>query len=137
MGLGRHPARLLFVVCLLTVSAAPAVGNTLTRSLTFTTGQFVVNCTSSGEVCSPPKKLTFNLRRNSTLTSIVYTTAATHCSAVRLHVLKNGHQIAETGRLSPGMSTVRLGTRISLKQGVTTLGFQAQGFAGGCNAGHL
>jgi len=137
MGSLRHRACLLLLACLLTVSAAPATARTGTQTLTFTTGQFVVNCTSNGQRCSPPKKLTFRLGRHGTLTSIKYTTAATHCSAVVLRVLRNGRQIAKTGRLEAGQSTERLVTSIGLTRGVTTLSFQAQGFVGGCNTGYV
>jgi hypothetical protein len=121
----------------LAVLAAPAVGKSATRSLNFTTGSFVVNCTGSGELCSPAEKLTFSLPRPGTLSAIAYTTAATHCSAVLLHVLRNGHQVAKTGRLAAGQQTERLTTHIALPKGSTTLGFQAQGFVGGCNVGRV
>ncbi len=94
-------------------------------------------CTSSGELCRPPEKLAFTLPRPGTLTSIQYTTPATHCSAVLLHVLRNGHQIAQTGQLPTGQQTERLATHIPLPRGRTTLAFAAQGFVGGCNAGRV
>ena len=142
MGSLRPRARVVhfFLVCLLAVSAVSAaseIARTRTQTLTFTTGQFVVNCTSSGQRCSPKKKLTFRLRRNGTLTSIRYTAAVTHCSSTLLRVFRNGRQIAKTGRLEPGETSERLVTRIGLTRGVTTLRFQAQGFVGGCNAGYV
>ncbi len=121
-----------FVVC-----AVPALGKSRTPSRSFSTGSFVVTCTSGGELCSPPENLTFNLRRPGTITSITYTTAATHCSAVLLHVLRKGHQVAVTGRLATGQQTQRVVTHIRLPKGTTTLGFQAQGFVGGCNVGRV
>jgi hypothetical protein len=117
-------------------SAAPSrKGGTQTRS--FSTGSFAVYCTSSGQLCSPPEKLTFTLPRRGTLTSITYTTAATHCSSVLLHVLRNGHEVAKTGQLPSGQQTERLTTHIPLPKGATTLGFVAQGFIGGCNVGRV
>jgi len=130
----------LFLVGLLAVAAVstvPAIARTRTQTLTFTTGQFVVNCTSSGQRCSPAKKLTFRLGRSGTLTSIRYTTAATHCSSTLLRVFRNGRQIAKTGRLEPGETSERLATHVGLTKGVTTLRFQAQGFVGGCNVGYV
>ncbi len=121
----------------LVVCAVPALGKSGGPSRSFTTGSFAVYCTSSGELCSPPESLTFSLRRPGTLTSITYTTAATHCSAVALHVLRNGHQIAVTGQLAAGQQTQRLVTHVRLPKGMTTLGFQAQGFVGGCNVGRV
>lgn len=142
MGSLRLPARvvLFLSLCLLAVAAVAAMAaeaRTRTKTLTFTTGQFVVNCTSSGQRCSPAKKLTFRLGRRGTLTAIRYTAAATHCSSTLLRVFRNGRQIAKTGRLEPGETSERLVTRISLPRGVTTLGFQAQGFLGGCNTGYV
>ena len=144
MGSLRLRARVvLFVllVSLLAVSAASAVSavsaRTRTQTLTFTTGQFVVNCTSSGQRCSPKKKLSFTLGRNGTLSSIKYRAAATHCSSTLLRVFRKGRQIAKTGRLEPGETSERLVTHIALTKGVTTLRFQAQGFVGGCNTGYV
>ena len=128
------------LACLLAVSAISAMSanaRTRTLTLTFTTGQFVVNCTSSGQRCSPKKKLTFTLGRNGTLTSIKYTAAATHCSSALLRVFRKGRQIAKTGRLEPGETSERLVTHIGLAKGETTLRFQAQGFVGGCNTGYV
>jgi hypothetical protein len=133
----RHLGRVLFIACLLTAAVAPALGASRTRTLTFTTGDFVVNCTSRGELCSPSKKLSFRLRRSGTLTSVKYTTPATHCSAVLLHVLRTGREVAKTGRLAAGVSTVRLTTHVRLPAGLTKLYFQAQGFIGGCNTGYV
>ncbi len=121
----------------LALFTAPAVGKSPPGSLNFTTGSFAVYCTSSGELCTPAEKLTFKLPRPGTLSAIAYTTPATHCSAVLLHVLRNGHQIAKTGRLAAGQQTERLTTHIALPRGSTTLRFQAQGFVGGCNVGRV
>ena len=118
-------------------SAAPATGKRGTRSRIFSTGSFAVYCTSSGELCSPPEKLAVSLQRPGTLTSITYTTAATHCSSVLLHVLRNGHEVAKTGQLPSGQQTERLTTHIPLPKGASTLGFVAQGFVGGCNVGRV
>ena len=143
MGSLRPRARVVLfflLACLLAVSAISAMSanaRTRTRTLTFTTGQFVVNCTSSGQRCSPKKKLTFTLGRNGTLTSIKYTAAATHCSSALLRVFRKGRQIAKTGRLEPGETSERLVTHIGLAKGETTLRFQAQGFVGGCNTGYV
>jgi hypothetical protein len=143
MGSLRPRARVVvffMLACLLAVSAISAMSanaRTRTLTLTFTTGQFVVNCTSSGQRCSPKKKLTFTLGRNGTLTSIKYTAAATHCSSALLRVFRKGRQIAKTGRLEPGETSERLVTHIGLAKGETTLRFQAQGFVGGCNTGYV
>ena len=141
LGLRARVVHFFLLVSLLAVSATSAVSaasaRTRTKTLTFTTGQFVVNCTSSGQRCIPKKKLTFTLGRKGTLTSIKYTAAATHCSSALLRVFRKGRQIAKTGRLEPGETSERLVTHIGLTKGITTLRFQAQGFVGGCNTGYV
>ncbi len=136
---GSGLARLLTAMSAiaLVVCAAPALGKSGTQSRSFSTGAFAVYCTSSGQLCRPSEKLTFSLPRRGTLTSITYTTAATHCSGVVLHVLRNGHQIAKTPLLATGQRTARVVTHVRLPKGATTLGFQAQGFVGGCNVGRV
>jgi hypothetical protein len=130
-------AILAATVLVLVAWAAPALGRSRVRTRSFSTGSFAVVCSSSGELCSPFKELTFTLPRPGTVTAIRYTTAATHCSAVLLHVLRNGHQIAKTGRLAAGQETERVVTHVRLRKGATTLAFQAQGFVGGCNVGRV
>ena len=124
-------------VVVLVAWAVPALGKGRTRTRSFSTGSFAVVCTSSGELCTPAEPLTVSLPRSGTLTAITYTTAATHCSAVLVHMLRNGHQIAKTGRLAAGQQTERVVTHIELPKGATTLGFEAQGFVGGCNVGRV
>jgi hypothetical protein len=128
---------LVLTVCVLAAASASATTTSSLRTLKFSTGAFAVNCTSTGELCSPAKKLTFKLRRSGTLTKITYTTAATHCSAVQVHVLLKGHEVTSTGILASGNTTERLKTHIALAKGLTTLGFKAQGFLGGCNVGRV
>jgi hypothetical protein len=125
----------VFIVAVLIAVPSSAARTTATPISTYTTGSFVVTCTSTGELCSPAKKLTFTLKRAGTLTSITYTTPATHCSAIRLHVLRKGHEIATTGVLAAGVQTEHLKTHIALPKGKNTLAFKAQGFVGGCNVG--
>jgi hypothetical protein len=131
---GRHiAAGSVLAAC---VCAASAIAS-LQHTLKFTTGSFVVNCTSTGQLCSPAEKLTFKLAHAATLTSVTYSTAATHCSTVQLHVYLKGHQIAKTGVLPAGAATEKLTTHVALPRGKTTLAFKAQGFLGGCNAGRV
>jgi hypothetical protein len=103
--------------------------------LKFTTGSFVVTCTSSGQVCAPDEPLTFTLPRGGTLTKVVYTTPKTHCSAVRVFVRLKGKTVAKLPRLDAGDATGKIETDVKLKKGTNTLGFRAKGFVGGCNAG--
>jgi hypothetical protein len=119
------------------VAAVPATARSPSRTRTFTTGSFVVNCTSTGQVCSPPENLTISLPRRGTLTSVTYSTAATHCSAVLVRVLLAGHVVAKTQRLEAGERSETLSTHVALHGPKTTLGFKAQGFTGGCNTGRV
>lgn len=134
MKLIRRTAMPVLAACIL---AGTALASTPSRTLEFTTGPFAVYCTSTGQLCSPAEKLKFQLRHSGTLTSVMYTTAATHCSSVQLHVLLNGHQVAKTGILPAGTATETLKTHIALAKGKNRLAFKAQGFVGGCNAGRV
>ena len=125
------------LVVVLVPWAVPALGKSETRTRSFSTGSFAVFCTSTGELCTPSELLTVSLPGPGTLTAITYMTAATHCSAVLLHVLRTGHQIPKTERLAAGQQTARVVTHIELPKGATVLGFQAQGFVGGCNVGRV
>ena len=104
---------------------------------TYATGAFVVNCTSTGQVCSPPKTLRLTPPRRGTMTSVRYTTSPQHCSALVLQVVRGGRVLATSERIDAGESTVRLTTRISVPKGTSTMGFRAKGFTGGCNTGRV
>jgi len=128
----------LVVALSLALVGAPALAKKKhSTTKTFTTGNFTVTCTSSGQVCSPPEELTFSLTRKSVLSSVTYTTSPQHCSAVLVRVLLAGHVVAKTHKLDAGDKTDKVTTHVSLPKGKTTLGFQAQGFMGGCNVGHV
>jgi hypothetical protein len=131
----RRVLALLASLCLagaLTASAFAGDGR-----LSFTTGSFVVNCTSTGQVCTPAKKLTFSLPRKGTMTRVIYTTPKTHCSAVRVFVLRGRKTVARLPRLEAGEATANVQTNVRLKEGTTTLRFRAKGFTGGCNTGYV
>jgi hypothetical protein len=123
-------------VALLTaaVAAWPAA-HRATR--TYSTGSFVVNCTSSGQVCSPPERLRLTPPRHGTMTSVRYTTSAQHCSAVVLQVVRGGRVLATSGRLEAGERTETFTTSIHVRKGPSNIGFRAKGFTGGCNAGRV
>ena len=104
---------------------------------TYTTGQFVVSCTSTGQVCMPAKQLTLSPPKHGTVTSVRYTTPATHCSALALQVVKNGTVVATSKRLEAGVQTVAFNPHISVPKGQSKLGFRAKGFVGGCNTGYV
>ena len=104
---------------------------------TYSTGPFVVNCTSKGQVCSPPEKLNVTPPRRGTVTSVRYTTSAQHCSALVLQVVRNGKVLATSGRIEAGEQTERFTTSIPVPKGPSKLGFRAKGFLGGCNTGRV
>jgi hypothetical protein len=131
----RRVLALIASLCLAAVLTASALAGD--GRLSFTTGKFVVNCTSTGQVCTPAKKLTFSLPRKGTLTSVIYTTPKTHCSAIRLFVLRNGQTVAKLPRLDAGEATAITHPGLELKKGTTTLRFRAKGFTGGCNVGYV
>lgn len=126
-----------FIVAVLIALPAAAVGKSAPATHAYTTGSFVVNCTSTGQLCSPAEKLSFTLGRAGTLTSITYTTPATHCSSVQIHVYRKGQQIAKLPVLAAGVQTAHLKAHIGLPKGKIKLAFKAQGFVGGCNAGRV
>ena len=115
--------------------AALALAGPGTR--TYTTGQFVVNCTSTGQVCKPAKQLTLTPPRRGTVTSVRYSTPPTHCSALALQVVRNGKVLATSKRLEAGVRTVTFNPRIAVHAGRSSLGFRAKGFVGGCNSGRV
>jgi hypothetical protein len=131
----RSATVLLALLLVVAALAIPALAKSST--LTFSTGNFVVTCTSTGQLCSPAKHLSVTLPREGALVSVIYTTAATHCSAVQVSVRLNGKTVATLPRLNAGSATATVKTDVKLKKGKTTLGFKAKGFTGGCNAGLL
>ena len=138
----RTPRGPAGIVAALIVSAAlvpaPAAWPSSKRSKrTFDTGSFVVTCTSTGQLCSPPEILQLALPRHGTVTSVRYTTAPAHCSALVLQVMRRGRVRATSSRLLAGKSTTTLATSIPVPSGASALSFRAKGFVGGCNVGRL
>jgi photosystem II stability/assembly factor-like uncharacterized protein len=124
-------------LCAVAVVTGSAVAKKPSRTRTFTTGGFAVTCTSTGQVCSPPEKLTIAIPRRGMIREITYTTSPAHCSAVLVRILLSGRLVGKTDKLNPGQRSQTLNAHIFLHKGSTTLSFQAQGFTGGCNAGRL
>ncbi len=125
----------LLSLCLAVALAGSAIAGD--GKLSFTTGNFTVTCTSTGQFCKPGKRLAVTLPRTGTMTRVIYTTAKTHCSAVRIFVLRGSRTVAKLPRLDAGDATASVGAKVPLKEGTTTLRFRAKGFTGGCNAGQL
>jgi hypothetical protein len=104
---------------------------------TYTTGAFVVTCTSTGQVCSPPEVLTVTPPRRGTVTTVRYTTSPQHCSALVLQVVRHGKVLATSPRIEAGEQTATFPTSIRVPKGPSKLGFRAKGFPGGCNTGRV
>src|SRR5438876_447133 len=88
----------------------------------YSTGQFVVSCTSTGQVCSPAKKLALTPPRSGTVTSVRYTTSAQHCSALVLQVVRSGKVVATSGRIEAGEQTEHFNPHIPVPKGLSKLG---------------
>ena len=125
----------MHAIGLISVVLSLALAGSGTR--TYSTGSFVVNCTSTGQVCKPPKKLTVTPPRRGTVTSVRYTTPGTHCSALVLQVVRKGRVLATSHRIEAGDQTEVFSTSIAVRKGASTLGFRAKGFLGGCNTGRV
>jgi len=137
----RHTRRtgLVLALCavalLLLASAAWPASKAPVR--TFTTGTFVVTCTSTGQVCSPPETLHLAVPRRGTMTSLRYTTSPLHCSALALQIVRGAKVLATSGRIEAGTQTLTQKTSIAIPKGASTLGFRAVGYPGGCNVGRV
>jgi hypothetical protein len=131
----RRVLALVASLCLAAVLTASALAGD--GRLSFTTGNFVVTCTSTGQFCKPAKLLELTLPRPGTMTRVIYTSPKTHCSAVRVFVLRGRRTVAKLPRLEAGEATARVTTSVRLKKGTTTLRFRAKGFTGGCNTGYV
>lgn len=123
------------VLLVLFAGTAWSGGTAATRS--YATGQFVVNCTSTGQVCKPAKQLTMTPSRRGTVTSVRYTTSPQHCSALVLQVVRSGKVLATSHRIEAGDQTEVFSTSIRVPKGASKLGFRAKGFLGGCNTGRV
>ena len=90
---------------------------------TINTGPFSVNCTSSGELCSP----TFDVPVTTNgLLQVSYTASAGHCSDIKVHFLVDGVELGATAFLAPGASSPVL-TLSPVSPGSHTLSLQGEG----------
>src|SRR5258705_6469286 len=104
---------------------------------------FVVSCTSTGELCDPP--LLVSVETGSVL-QVQYTVRPTHCASVRVSFLVDGTLEATSDFLGwPGapapFSDLALGTGLvdlgPVSPGAHVVGVQAEGQVSGCNVGQL
>jgi hypothetical protein len=100
---------------------------------TINVGPFSVNCTSSGQLCSPTFDIAFTTNG---LLQVSYTASPGHCSDVNVHFLVDGVELGATGFLAPGVSSGVL-TLAPVSPGSHTLSLQGEGRIGGCNVGSV
>lgn len=117
------------------LDAARSMGAPAT--LQFSTGEFTVNCTSTGQLCEPPFEQTVQVPSGGRVTSVMYTASPGHCSAARIHVFLDGTEIGATDFLEPS-ETSELGLFSDpIRRGSVVLGYKAEGKVGGCNLGQV
>jgi hypothetical protein len=129
--------RVLTAGLALLLVATASSKNKASDTRTYTTGAFVVNCTSTGQVCKPPKSLAMNPPRSGTIKTVRYTTPPGHCSALVLQVVRNGNLLATSGRIEAGEQTETFHPGIHVPAHSSHIGFRAKGFLGGCNVGRV
>jgi hypothetical protein len=115
------------IVALLLLSGAAGAQSTIDL------GPFSINCTSSGQLCSP----TFDVAITTNgLLQVSYTASPGHCSDVRVHFLVDDVELGATGFLAPGASSGILSLS-PVSPGTHILSLQGEGQVGGCNVGSV
>lgn len=117
------------------LGAAPSMG--APDTLQFSTGEFTVNCTSTGQLCEPPFEQTVQVPSGGRVTSVVYTAPPGHCSAAKIHVLLDATEIGATGFLEPSETSELALFSDPIRKGSVVLGYKAEGKVGGCNIGQV
>jgi len=101
------------------------------------TGPFIVQCTSTGQVCDPPQTLVIgDPTRRTKVKKFLYTAASAHCSAGRLLIELDGTLVGRM-KFVAGSEHATLRKRLRLEPGEHTLAFRFEGRLGGCNAGSV
>jgi hypothetical protein len=114
-----------------------AEGAARAEKFVVSTGPFIVQCTSTGQVCDPPQTLVIgDPTRRMKVKKFLYTAASAHCSAGRLLIELDG---ALVGRMKfvAGSEHATLRKRLRLEPGEHTLAFRFEGRVGGCNSGSV
>jgi hypothetical protein len=126
----RACALLVLVMCVLAGSSARA------EPVAFTTGAFVINCMSSGQLCDPPYALAVgDQAAKIRIRKITYDAPEAHCSAGRVLVSLDGQEVARL-RYAAARQKVTKRKRLALQPGLPHLfEFRFEGRPGGCNVG--
>jgi hypothetical protein len=121
----------LIVLCLGSTPAAQA------EKFSVTTGDFIINCTSTGQICDPPETLTIgDPTKKMKVRKFVYDAPAAHCSSGRILIELDGQQVARM-RFVAQREQARKRKRLRLAPGLHTLAFRFEGRVGGCNVGSV
>lgn len=131
-----HPRAVTPVVAAILALLVP--GPAAAAKLTLSTGDFLVSCTSTGQVCEPAETLAVDVTsKKLKIKKITYETPAGHCSSGRILISVDGRQVARTKFLGRLETTSVKPKKLKLPQGEHTLGFQFEGRPGGCNTGFV
>lgn len=103
------------------------------------TDLFLAACTSTGQLCEPPKTLVVNVTsKKLKIQWFTYNTAnSLTCSTGRIRISVDGQPVAITRFVDPGERTSVKPRGLKLLRGEHTFEFQFEGRLGGCNAGFV
>ena len=101
------------------------------------TGPFLIQCTSAGQVCDPPQTLAVgDPTRTLKVRKFVYESPGQHCSTGRILIELDGRQVAKMKNVARlETTTKRLRKALRLRPGPHTFAFRFEGKVGGCNTG--
>src|SRR5512139_251113 len=138
---GRRQRRRLILATAASLFGLAALGPALSvgapATIQYSTGEILVNCTSSGQLCEPPFQQTVQVPSGGRVTSVLYTPPLGHCSPVRIHILLDGAEIGVTDFVDPNETSELALFSDPIRKGSVVLGYKAEGKTGGCNAGQL
>ena len=128
------------MACVLAVAWLGAASATGKHRVRYSTGEFVVNCTSDStpQICDPPKKLKVRVRHGKVrIKRLRYVAGTQHCSPGRVLVSLDGERIGHTDYVNAGERATVDDLKVTLHRGRHKFGFRIQGKMGGCNAGQV
>ena len=106
--------------------------------VSYRTGSFVVNCTSTGQICEPARELQVRVRKGEVrIERLRYKAVATHCSPGRILISLDGKSVGRTDFVNAGERATVDKLRLRLDPGRHTFAFRIEGKIGGCNVGSV
>ena len=125
------------MVLIVTASMLTYAPGARAEKFTVSTGTFLIECTSAGQVCDPPATLPIgDPIRPLKVRKFIYDASSAHCSAGRLLIELDGVSIGRM-RFVIGSERATLRKRLRLAPGEHTLAFRFEGRVGGCNSGRV